>query len=353
MVKQRFIVLDGLRGLAAISVVAYHAAFEVHLRGLLTIKAWVAVDFFFCLSGFVLAFAHDHEIRHDSLTVQRFLAIRFARFFPIIVLGSLLGLAANHVQPLPIAPGYTALVFVNSLLLLPVPALLLLPGSSFNPLFINGVYWTLCIELILNIAYAALGSKSRNGRLLLIWAASGLPFIFCAAWVQSTAITPDSILSSIGSLARGFTSFSVGVLVYRLWRYGVRFEDVGPALPIGLFAIPLVFPYSAPWFKVPLDLCFILFVFPFVVWVGASCTTRYERCFRVAGDASFPLYAIHLPLLALAKAPFVEATIAIKLAFVGVFTMGVFFIASVVAKYYEKPARKLMRSLLPAVERKI
>lgn len=54
------------------AVVAYHCALEFHFRGLLTVKGGIAVDFFFCLSGFVLAYAHHDPLRNRRLSASSF-----------------------------------------------------------------------------------------------------------------------------------------------------------------------------------------------------------------------------------------------------------------------------------------
>src|SRR5215475_2856791 len=201
--KARFTVLDGLRGLAAISVVAYHAGFELHLRGLLTVKAHVAVDLFFCLSGFVLAYAHDEEIRAGALNGVQFLSARLLRFFPVVLLGACLELATSYFVGFQNAAvrDHTSSVFAFSLVLLPVPI-------DSRLVWIDGVFWSLCIELVVNVAYAALGPRGNDRNVLLVWATSAVVLIACVMWSRSAEMIPyDFSVRSFGALARGFTSF--------------------------------------------------------------------------------------------------------------------------------------------------
>jgi peptidoglycan/LPS O-acetylase OafA/YrhL len=341
--KVRFSVLDGLRGAAAITVVAFHAGLQLHLRGLLIVKANVAVDFFFCLSGFVLAFAHDNQIRTGSLTTAQFLVNRLLRFFPVVLLGGCLAVAASYfdIYESPAIRDHMGVVFAFSMVLLPVP-------FESGLVWIVGVYWSLCIELIVNIAYGALRETANDRAIEATWAISCLVLIGCATWSHSAELNPlDPFfsISTLGGLSRGFTSFFAGVLVYRFWNSGIRSGKASPFTLIGIFAIPIFFPYSAGGFKAPLDLFFILIVFPFLVWVGASSAARNEKWLRMAGEASFPLYATHIPILMVVKRPFDEASITIKLLFVFIFTVAMFFIAVTIAEFYEKPARKFIRSL--------
>ena len=68
--KPRFDILDGLRGVAALMVVVFHLS-EVfsydpvykHLN-----HGFLAVDFFFVLSGFVIGYAYDERMKEGSMT---------------------------------------------------------------------------------------------------------------------------------------------------------------------------------------------------------------------------------------------------------------------------------------------
>jgi peptidoglycan/LPS O-acetylase OafA/YrhL len=347
MAKQRFAVLDGLRGVAALAVVAYHAGINVHLRGVLLVKANPAVDLFFCISGFVLAHAHDKDIMSGVLTSARFALSRWLRFLPVILLGGLIGLAAILAEPaqFPLiydstdnTTAFSVGLFVRSLFLIPTVI-------SSQLIWINDVYWSLCIELIVNIFYAFIGYRSRQKYVWLVWLGSVLALIAMFAWFDTIQLIPMSPVRSVGSLLRGFASFFAGVLVYKLWLRGTRARDVNPWLLAGLVALPMLFPYSAPWFMVPFDSLFILAVFPMVVWLGASSTTRFDRAFAVAGEASFPLYATHVPILYMVKGPFEDAGTPVRLLFVLGFTVAMFALSIGMAVYFEKPARGLVRKV--------
>jgi peptidoglycan/LPS O-acetylase OafA/YrhL len=148
--KRRFAVLDGLRGVAAIAVVAYHAGIALNLRGVLTVKGDPAVDLFFCISGFVLAYAHDADIVEGRLTAIQFAVVRWLRFLPIVALGAALGLTAilfdRTDYPLiyennAAVPSFSIKLAVLSLFLIPI-------SLKSQLLFANNVFWSLCVELI-------------------------------------------------------------------------------------------------------------------------------------------------------------------------------------------------------------
>ena len=59
--NHRFIFLDGLRGIAAVVVVIFHFSQDGNIRQLFP-SAPIAVDLFFCLSGFVIAWAYYQKL---------------------------------------------------------------------------------------------------------------------------------------------------------------------------------------------------------------------------------------------------------------------------------------------------
>ena len=87
---QRFAWLDGLRGIAALIVVLHHALSPFGLQKLWVPHAQLAVDFFFCLSGFVVAAAYQHRCE-AGLGALALMGRRWQRLYPMALLGVLLG----------------------------------------------------------------------------------------------------------------------------------------------------------------------------------------------------------------------------------------------------------------------
>ena len=90
--KPRYEILDGLRGVAAMIVVVYHL-FEDFGAGVAVQGAnhgYLAVDFFFVLSGFVIGYAYDD--RWDRMSYGDFFKRRLIRLHPMVIFGSFLGL---------------------------------------------------------------------------------------------------------------------------------------------------------------------------------------------------------------------------------------------------------------------
>src|SRR5579875_3300219 len=115
--KPHYPILDGLRGVAAITVVAFHI-FEAHSTSSLEQiinHGYLAVDFFFLLSGFVIGYAYDD--RWHKLSIGGFFKRRLIRLQPMVVMGMLIGAACFYFQDSPLWPGIHTV---------PVPRMLLI-----------------------------------------------------------------------------------------------------------------------------------------------------------------------------------------------------------------------------------
>src|SRR6476660_2588287 len=136
--KKHFEILDGLRGIAALAVVIFHFmewVFPDYSQNFIG-HGFLAVDFFFCLSGFVIGYAYDNRI--GKMGVGEFFKSRLIRLHPLVVLGSVLGLLGFLLDPFasPIAynAGKLLLLFVCSVLLLPFPVM---EDRAFNLFGLN------------------------------------------------------------------------------------------------------------------------------------------------------------------------------------------------------------------------
>ena len=93
--KPHYAILDGLRGVASLVVVAFHL-FEAHAAShadQIINHGYLAVDFFFVLSGFVIGYAYDDRWG-KTLTLGNFFKRRLIRLHPMVVMGMLIGAAA-------------------------------------------------------------------------------------------------------------------------------------------------------------------------------------------------------------------------------------------------------------------
>lgn len=127
--KPHYEILDGLRGVAAMVVVLFHV-FEIHSGGdhakQIINHGYLAVDFFFLLSGFVIGYAYDD--RWKKMTLKDFFKRRLIRLQPMIIAGSIVGALAFYFQDSPgLGWGRIHEIPVSTLLLVMVIGFTLIP----------------------------------------------------------------------------------------------------------------------------------------------------------------------------------------------------------------------------------
>ena len=157
--KPHYHILDGLRGVAALTVVCFHL-FEAYATSHLDQRinhGYLAVDFFFILSGFVIGYAYDD--RWTKMTVWEFLKRRVIRLHPMVVIGTLIGAVMFYFQGCSVWD--VSRVSVGALLLATLMNALLIPATpgaeirGVGEMFpLNGPSWSLFFEYIGNLLYA-------------------------------------------------------------------------------------------------------------------------------------------------------------------------------------------------------
>ncbi len=315
--KPHYLTLDALRGVAAVMVAAFHVM-ETHMalgggtyRDTLLNHTYLAVDFFFLLSGFVLGYAYDD--RKDSLPVGAFLRRRLIRLQPMVVVGGLLGAALFwcHFAPavgwggIPGTPVWKwALVALLGCLLLPVGKGLDIRGwGEMFPL--NAVSWSLFYEYVGNLAYVLVIRRLPTRVLAALVGALGAAAL---GWLllgptgdvlQGWVMEPRHV--AVASL-RLFLSFGLGLLMSRVARpcpLRVPFPALAAGL-IALFAVPRLGGDGAPWANGLYEAFCLLVAFPLIVWLGSGCHAEGPVGRRVStflGDLSYPLYITHFPFI--------------------------------------------------------
>lgn len=289
--KKHFEILDGLRGVAALAVVIFHFMEWVFpdIKKNFIGHGFLAVDFFFCLSGFVIGYAYDDRIR--EMGAGAFFKARLIRLHPLVVLGSVLGLLGFFLDPfaspLPYDTGKLALLFVGSLLLIPLP---IMEERFYNLFAFNAPAWSLFWEYVINIFYALVLYKvgRRSLLLLTILAAAGICIVSYRAGNLLGGWSKDTFLD--GGVRVAY-SFSVGLLLYRSnWITKNR-------LGFASLAILLSLAFVMPWFKWTwlTEALIVIVYFPLVVSLGAgaSLSRQWEKICRFSGNISYPLYMTH------------------------------------------------------------
>lgn len=275
--------LDALRGIAALLVVIGHTEKVTH-------SAWpvghygLAVDFFFMLSGYVMARTYENRLAERTISPVGFLARRFRRLWPIAALGVVLALAYS-VATGPVN-GNLLLKFAAALLFLPFP------GSSWIfPL--NGPRWSLFTELVANFIHALLLARLSNRALGAVLALLTIAYVWIAMAFGDWQLAgrADEILPA---LVRTLVSYVGGILLFRHYRDRTVFPV---RLPVLCAVLAFALPFSAQFPADVSGVVFTLFVCPWLIVAGASvqASSRSARFAAAAGQMSYPLYALHYP----------------------------------------------------------
>ncbi|HVI43408.1 MAG TPA: acyltransferase [Chitinophaga sp.] len=293
--RPHFEALDGLRGIAALSIVVFHLYEFItpdYTKSPIG-HGYLAVDFFFCLSGFVIGYAYDERAR--EIGTWQFFRNRLIRLHPMVIWGSVIGLLGYVLDPFNGAAmvaqaGWGKLLsgFVCSLLLLPYP---FLPGR-FNGLFpYNTPAWSLFMEYLINVFYVLVLLRMSRKWLLVLLGIS-------AAWLAAVAhhrgwiITGWDAPTFLDGFARVMFSFMAGLTVYR-FGFVIR-RQLHFVVPVTLLIGVFLFPhYNKDWIT---EMLIVIFVFPFILAVGAGTEVHGAvRKFCVfTGRLSYPLYMTHI-----------------------------------------------------------
>lgn len=319
--KPRYEILDGLRGVAAAIVLLYHH-FEVNGLGLTTSPinhGYLAVDFFFILSGYVVGYAYDD--RWNRMSTWTFFKRRLVRLHPMIVLSTLVGLLFFYFGTGDMFPlvgetpvGKLLVVALLGLLMIPVPVSMDVRGwAEVSP--INGSGWTLYFEYFANIIYALFIRRFPRWLLALFVAASAfLTLNVALGWdvFGTLGERPGMAYTMVGGwaltapeLTIGFTRllfpFFAGLLLSRLgWKIRVRGGFLWCSLLlVVLLAMPRVGGEAHGLWNGMYEAACILLFFPVVVLMGAGSVTtgRTAKACKFLGDISYPLYITQYPIV--------------------------------------------------------
>lgn len=215
--KQHFEILDGLRGVAALAVVLFHfmeMAISDYSKNFIA-HGFLAVDFFFCLSGFVIAYAYDDRI--GKMGVKEFFKSRLIRLHPLVVFGAVLGLLSFLFDPFGGHPelysvGKIILIFLASVFLIPYPTI---TERSFNLFGLNAPSWSLFWEYVANILYAFILYKLSRRFLLLLIILSAAALCFVSFRAGGSLMGGWGGENFWDGCARISYSFLAGMFVYR------------------------------------------------------------------------------------------------------------------------------------------
>lgn len=357
--KPHYELLNGLRGVAAIMVIWYHV-FEGFATSPIDQRfnhGYLAVDFFFILSGFVIGYAYDD--RWGIMKMKDFFKRRLIRLHPMVVMGAILGCITFYIQGCTKWDG--AQVSISMLMLAMLLNLFLIPAvpgsgpevrgnGEMYPL--NGPSWTLLFEYIGNILYALFLRRLSTKGLTIFTVLAGIGLASFAIFNLSGyghlgvgwTMADNNILG--GCLRLSF-SFSVGLLMSRIFK-PVQFKGIFwicSLTIIALLSMPYIGNSESPWMNGLYDSVCVILIFPMLVYLGASGKTTDQTSSRICkflGDISYPLYIVHYPFMYLfynwlwSDKPEFSQTWPV----IGLLFFGNILLAYLCLKLYDGPIRK-------------
>ena len=363
--KAHYDLLDGLRGVAALMVIWYHVfegfAFASNSAIETLNHGYLAVDFFFILSGFVIGYAYDDRWG-KSLTMKDFFKRRLIRLPPMVIMGAVLGAITFCIQGSVQWDGtHIAISMIMLSLLCTIFFIPAMPGVGYEvrgngEMFpLNGPCWSLFFEYIGNILYALFIRRLSNKALTVFVVLLGVALAAFAVFNVSTygnigvGWTLEGV-NFLGGSLRMLFPFSLGMLMSR------NFKPMKVKGAFWICTIALIALFSVPYLEGLEPLCMngvyeafcVIVAFPIILWIGASGTTTDKQSTKICkflGDISYPVYVIHYPLMYLFYAWLIENQL---------YTLGetwhvalcVFILSIILAylclKLYDEPIRKYL-----------
>ncbi|WP_075631873.1 acyltransferase family protein [Novacetimonas hansenii] len=343
--RHHYAALDGVRGFAALSVMIYHLGHWLDVPQL-AVNSGLAVDLFFCLSGYVLSLSYDTRMTGSrGLSMGQFFSRRLVRLMPVVVVATVLG-GAYVILRAYLNGGdvpYAALCVALVLALLDLPYLFApheIGGPQVFPL--NGPQYSLFLELFINLLWWM--TRRLDQRLLAV-AMVGV----CLPLVWVTGLGGDVPATFWSGFPRVGASFFMGVALY-------RFAQVIPAAISGVsmfmtcFCLMLVLFFWPGVASRGVEMAWIAIFSPLLVISGARIRmpAALTRLSLLGGEVSYPLYALHYPVFCWVNGLF-QAMVHARVAIVEiplVFVMAI-MVSVFVLKKVDEPVRRMLSHRSP------
>lgn len=358
--RKHFGTLDGLRGVAAIAVVLFHLRERVNVLTVLP-HAYLAVDFFFALSGFVVAYSYRRKLL-GGMSTSSFMKIRLIRLYPLVLLGVLLG----AINQLGHEFSYEAAHVSASMFAIGIGyALLAAPMYfPFEPAW--GLYsmnlpsWSLLYEVLANWLFGWLGPNATTKLTLTICAISFGCLVPLAVLLDgvNNAFQPSMLQWNVpAGITRVGFSFFLGVFIEQ--RYSgtvlrrVRLSLIPASiLLLAFFQVPVL-----PGLNGAFDLIFIAIASPLLVIAGANNlgTPRTRSAEDVLGKLSYPLYIVHLPiiLITFAAVKLMHLSDRLPVFFVALIALGAALLVALVSEQWDANVRRWLTIQLTPPPRRL
>ncbi|MCQ1061319.1 acyltransferase [Photobacterium sp. ZSDE20] len=293
--KERFYALDGLRGVCALAVVVFHMDWLDSVTGLDFFRgSFLFVEFFFVLSGFVLA--HRFQVK-DASCFSHFMKARFFRLYPLhiamfalVVLYQFIHMFVNSVYGLNfgIEP-FTAKYAVDEI----IPHLLLIQSwsSSFNSVSFNGSSWSISIEFYM---YALLFFSIVTFRAHQV-----------LSWIVISLVAFGFLFTKLGfipsEVLRGLSCFFGGAFFYTVYltvsKVSLSYKTASFLELVLLVTIIAAIQFKHDYRSIVVSALFMLAVLLLAFESGFFSELLMKKSMQTLGVLSYSVYLTHGVLL--------------------------------------------------------
>jgi peptidoglycan/LPS O-acetylase OafA/YrhL len=290
--EARYETMDALRCIGVMAVVLYHIGHRFPAAQFAT-HGHLAIDFFFIMSGFVLA--HGYEGKLGSMSVLRFAQIRLIRLLPLSSLGVLIGTAYLllrwKVHP-ELSDSLPEIITTSALNVVFIPKLWIAAATKSELFPADGILWSISLELLMSLIWASGVYRFRTSALAFITAVGAAVAAFCILQNGEPDIGYNWSTYFAG-VGRAVFGYFAGVVIWRLRpRFTLSWQTHA------LTAVALAAMFSLPLESLAYDIIAITMLLPLLIYILSS-TELYSDfpSVRFFADLSYPLYMIHLPIL--------------------------------------------------------
>jgi peptidoglycan/LPS O-acetylase OafA/YrhL len=371
--RDRFVVLDSWRGLASLFVATFHftTIWSLDSGGFIS-HSWIFVDFFFVLSGFVIAHSYSARIA-TAAGIADFVLRRIGRLWPLhmlmLCLLAVLQLAKFILNPAGAPPDVS-----HSVLGFLCAAFFLHSTPLWPSISLNGPSWSISAEFWTYLIFAGI---------VFLAASRGLAMALFAAWIGAfiLLLLGPARLETYAEFAviRCLYGFLAGALTYQLWRrlrdkaifdgHLAHVLEIVVVLSIGLFVALWVktgYQFLAPF-------VFGLGIFVFASERGVVSALLQFRPFVIIGDLSYSIYMTHSllreilrvglqagadhdkasllqPFANLGALPVSHATVAWSL--LAIFLISTLCLSAVTRRWVEKPGQRFFSAIADRFRRR-
>ena len=225
--RRTYSTLDGMRGVAAVMVVGHHAR---DIFGPFFAGGWLAVDLFFCLSGFVIAHAYGSKLNDGTLRFTSFMWIRIVRLYPLFLLSIVFSVALMMASAIG---GNGTMDRATSI----PPSIFFLPTPFAGTLYpLNLPAWSLFMELFINAVAASCWQWLTNRNLTIVVFLSG--FLLIILMIKLGSVGGGGSWNDLHlGVVRVTFSFFAGVGIFRIRNF--KIPIVSPAILVATLIVSL------------------------------------------------------------------------------------------------------------------